>query len=526
MWVAFLVSQPQDCGGSNRLIAAGIDQISVAAFGHSRISVSRAPSAKEAPATVTAPARATVRNDPSMCVSPLTRSCACAPLAGSMAAPGRGRSLHASGAPAKWRYSCYGWAVLCRPAAGAYSLDSAGRHRKQPEEYGERGLRYISTRQTGGRTVSFEHALLQGLCPRRRALYLPERWPDPRHGHAQGPRRSPLRRCRRRRHGAVHRARLLADAAGGHRGGKAMPTSITRRPRRWCSSARTNGCLSSSHGPTLAFKDFAATDGGPPAGRRAGKTRAAPRRSSSRPRATQARRRSRPSAEPRGALGGRAPPGRSGLRDATPPDDDGGRAQRTQRRHRRHLRRLPGAGEGALRRPRAPRRDRARRRSTPSTGPGSPRRRPTTCTRLWPSVRRRARSRSPCPRAISATSTRATPRGAWAFPSSASWLATNRNDILARFFETGLYRKGQVHRTLSPSMDIQVASNFERLLADLSGRDGAEVREADGRARPRRRVHPARRPARAGQGRVREQRAPTTMPASRPSRTCGGPAGA
>ena len=54
-------------------------------------------------------------------------------------------------------------------------------------------------------------------------------------------------------------------------------------------------------------------------------------------------------------------------------------------------------------------------------------------------------------------------------------VATNRNDILARFFESGLYAKGQVHRTLSPSMDIQVASNFERLLADLSGRDGAAV---------------------------------------------------
>ena len=55
-------------------------------------------------------------------------------------------------------------------------------------------------------------------------------------------------------------------------------------------------------------------------------------------------------------------------------------------------------------------------------------------------------------------------------------VATNRNDILARFFESGLYRKGEVHRTLSPSMDIQVASNFERLLADLSGRDGRAVR--------------------------------------------------
>ncbi len=55
-------------------------------------------------------------------------------------------------------------------------------------------------------------------------------------------------------------------------------------------------------------------------------------------------------------------------------------------------------------------------------------------------------------------------------------VATNRNDILHRFFQTGAYRKDQVVATQSPSMDIQVASNFERLLFDLAGRDGAVVR--------------------------------------------------
>lgn len=43
-------------------------------------------------------------------------------------------------------------------------------------------------------------------------------------------------------------------------------------------------------------------------------------------------------------------------------------------------------------------------------------------------------------------------------------LATNENDILSRFFNTGTYAKGTVYPTLSPSMDIQVASNFERYL--------------------------------------------------------------
>ncbi len=56
-------------------------------------------------------------------------------------------------------------------------------------------------------------------------------------------------------------------------------------------------------------------------------------------------------------------------------------------------------------------------------------------------------------------------------------VATNRNDILARFFETGRYQAGEVAPTISPSMDIQVASNFERLLFDLCGRDGGEVRK-------------------------------------------------
>jgi len=55
-------------------------------------------------------------------------------------------------------------------------------------------------------------------------------------------------------------------------------------------------------------------------------------------------------------------------------------------------------------------------------------------------------------------------------------VATNRNDILARFFESGAYRKGGVAPTISPSMDIQVASNFERLLFDLHGRDATQTR--------------------------------------------------
>ncbi len=51
-------------------------------------------------------------------------------------------------------------------------------------------------------------------------------------------------------------------------------------------------------------------------------------------------------------------------------------------------------------------------------------------------------------------------------------VATNVNDILHRAFTSGDYSAGKVTTTATPSMDIQVSSNFERLLFDLSGRDG------------------------------------------------------
>ena len=57
-------------------------------------------------------------------------------------------------------------------------------------------------------------------------------------------------------------------------------------------------------------------------------------------------------------------------------------------------------------------------------------------------------------------------------------VATNRNDILARFLETGAMEIGDVVPTISPSMDIQVSSNFERLLYDFVRHDAAAVRRA------------------------------------------------
>jgi threonine synthase len=54
-------------------------------------------------------------------------------------------------------------------------------------------------------------------------------------------------------------------------------------------------------------------------------------------------------------------------------------------------------------------------------------------------------------------------------------VATNQNDILHRCLSTGAYATSQVHPSVSPSMDIQVSSNFERALFDAYDRDGAAV---------------------------------------------------
>ncbi len=57
-------------------------------------------------------------------------------------------------------------------------------------------------------------------------------------------------------------------------------------------------------------------------------------------------------------------------------------------------------------------------------------------------------------------------------------VGSNRNDILTRFFDTGTMQVRPVEPSLSPSMDIQISSNFERLVFDLLERDGAAVAAA------------------------------------------------
>ena len=54
-------------------------------------------------------------------------------------------------------------------------------------------------------------------------------------------------------------------------------------------------------------------------------------------------------------------------------------------------------------------------------------------------------------------------------------IATNKNDILRRVINTGIYKPTKVEHTISPSMDIQVASNFERLIFDICSRDSEKI---------------------------------------------------
>ena len=76
--------------------------------------------------------------------------------------------------------------------------------------------------------------------------------------------------------------------------------------------------------------------------------------------------------------------------------------------------------------------------------------------------------------------------------------ATNENDVLDEFFRTGIYRvrsSADTHETSSPSMDISKASNFERFVFDLLGRDGARVKALVWRGlEPERALRPQRRP--------------------------------
>ena len=167
------------------------------------------------------------------------------------------------------------------------------------------------------------------------------------------------------------------------------------------------------------------------------------------------------------------------FRGAAADDDDVGREQRPRRRHRRHVRRLPGAGEGPVQSPRF--RDEVSLSGVNSIN--------------WARIVSQAVYYFTSAVALGAPARQVdftVPTGNFGdifagyvakrmgLPMRTLRVATNVNDILARTLSSGAYEVRDVHETTSPSMDIQISSNFERLVFEATGRDAGDHSRADG----------------------------------------------
>ncbi len=333
-------------------------------------------------------------------------------------------------------------------------------------------MRYISTRQTGGRTVSFEHALLQGLA-RDGGLYIPERWPALDTGALAALGGRPYSEVAAAVMAeftgrAFSRTQLSVIAAESYAGFDHPATAplVQLGPDRWL--------LELFHGPTLAFKDFALQM----VARLLDAVLAKRGRTATILVATSG---------DTGAAAIEAFRGREALSIVVL--HPAGRVSEMQRRQMTtaaepnvHNVAIAGTFDDCQALVKALFADLALRDEIGLAAVNSIN---------WARVAAQAAyyvyaalALGAPARAVSFTVPTGNFGNVYAgyaarqmgVPIGRLVVATNRNDILARFFESGLYRKGQVHRTLSPSMDIQVASNFERLLSDLSGRDGGQVR--------------------------------------------------
>ena len=147
-----------------------------------------------------------------------------------------------------------------------------------------------------------------------------------------------------------------------------------------------------------------------------------------------------------------------------------GPAQRPRHRAQGHVRRLPGHREGDVQQQASATRSRCRA-STRSTGRASWPRSSIISPRPW-----RWAARAPVNFTVPTGNFGdifagyvAKPMG---LPIALAAIATNANDILPRTLETGIYEMREVHATASPSMDIQISSNFERLLFEGRPRRG------------------------------------------------------
>ena len=332
-------------------------------------------------------------------------------------------------------------------------------------------MRYISTRQSGGRGVSFEHALLQGLAPDG-GLYVPERWPALDSGALEGLRgrayaevAAAVMACFTGR--AFARARLEAIAAESYAGFDHPATAplVQLGPGLWL--------LELFHGPTLAFKDFALQM----VARMLDDVLARRRRTATILAATSG---------DTGAAAIEAFRGRA--RVSVVVLHPAGRVSEMQRRQMTtapepnvHNVAVAGTFDDCQALVKALFADHVLREEIGLAAVNSinwARVAAQTAYYVYAALALGAPGR-PISFAVPTGNFGNVYAGYAArrmgVPIERLVVATNRNDILARFFETGRYAKGTVQRTLSPSMDIQVASNFERLLADLAGRDGAAV---------------------------------------------------
>ena len=332
-------------------------------------------------------------------------------------------------------------------------------------------MRYISTRQTGGQTVSFEHALLQGLA-RDGGLYIPERWPtlnvDTLAALSGRPYADVAAAVMAEFTGrAFSRTQLAAIAAESYAGFDHPATAplVQLGPDQWL--------LELFHGPTLAFKDFALQM----VARLLDAVLAKRGRTATIIAATSG---------DTGAAAIEAFRGREALSVVVL--HPAGRVSEMQRRQMTtaaepnvHNVAIAGTFDDCQALVKALFADLALRDEIGLAAVNSinwARVAAQTAYYIYAALALGAPART-----VSFTVPTGNFGNVYAsyaarqmgVPIERLMVATNRNDILARFFETGLYRKGTVHKTLSPSMDIQVASNFERLLADLSDRDGAAV---------------------------------------------------
>ena len=330
--------------------------------------------------------------------------------------------------------------------------------------------------------LGFSDAVLAGLA-RDGGLYLPETWPQidaaEIAGFATGP--MPTSPCHHLRASSAARfadadaPRIIDEAYATFRHPSVTPL-VEIEPGHFL--------LELFHGPTLAFKDVAmqflarlmdhilAERGSARHHRRRHLRRHRLGRHRGVPRPRQ-HRHLHPA--PRGPH----------LRGAAPADDDGARRQRPQHRARGHVRRLPEHRQGPVQQPRASATSvKLSRRQLHQLGPH---RRADRLLLHRRGLARRAASRGLLRRPhrqFRRHLRRLLPPSAWACRSRRWSSPPTATTSCARTLETGRYEIGAVTPTISPSMDIQVSSNFERLLFEALGRDARRAAAPDGRPRP------------------------------------------